>query len=275
MKRWRCTHCDFLAWTDSEGKMKTAVKTHLLAHHSANLSKSDFRITWDCPYCATGKTDYDTTEAVSDFKSHLYSHVEDQIHDHKHIAERVGWNGTIQINTQVESPEADTLRKHFHSYADLVILITANPEHRIRLLHDELTAVPDRMIVVSTDGNPFDETTNLDFAGVPMELVELDPRLGPKQVGETVSRILDIHLVDGKRVSVEVDILNEIIRSFDLRTSCAFVRMLASRLEEVDGVFQLYVNRDSHPNISTALNFLEEVFDLTISATDDRFVKTN
>jgi len=76
------------------------------------------------------------------------------------------------------------------------------------------------------------------------------------------------------QVSVAVDILNEIVRSFDLRTSCDFVRMLASRLEEVDGVFQLYVNRDSHPNISTALNFLEEVFDLTISAEDQRFVKT-
>ena len=274
MKRWRCTHCDFLAWTDSAGKMENVVQTHLLTHYSSKLSKSDFRITWDCPYCATAKTDYDKTEAVSSFKSHLHGHVEDRIHDHKHIAERLGWDGTIQINTQVESPEADTLRRHFDSHADLVIHITANPERRIRLLHDELTDWPDRIVVVSTDGHPFDETTELDFAGVPMELVELDPRLGPKQVGETVSRILDIHHTDGMQVSVAVDILNEIVRSFDLRTSCDFVRMLASRLEEVDGVFQLYVNRDSHPNISTALNFLEEVFDLTISAEDQRFVKT-
>jgi len=65
MKRWRCTHCDFLAWTDSAGKMENVVQTHLLTHYSSKLSKSDFRITWDCPYCATAKTDYDKTEAVS------------------------------------------------------------------------------------------------------------------------------------------------------------------------------------------------------------------
>jgi len=255
--------------------MNAAIETHLLSHFTDRLVKSDFRITWNCPYCETETTVYDKEEAIAEFKSHLYSHVKDNVHDGTHIGERLGWNGNLQINTPTDSPEADTLRKHFHSHADFVILITADPESRIRQLHDELDNWPTRAVVVSTDGNPFDAKTELDFSGTSMELVELDARLGPNDVGETVSRILDVHHTEGMRVSVEVDVMNEIIRSFDLQTSCDFVRMLASRLEEVEGVFQLYVNPDAHRNISTVLNFLEEEFDMTVRASQQQFVRTN
>jgi hypothetical protein len=255
--------------------MKAAIKTHLISHYADRLSKSDFRIAWNCPYCQSKKTIYDKGEAIADFKSHLYGHVEDNIHDGTHIGNRLGWNGNLQINTPTDSPEADTLRSHFHSNADLAILITANPEARIQHLHDELTELPSRAVVVSTEGNPFDAETELDFSGTSMELVELDTRLGPNDVGETVSRILDVHHTDGMRVSVEVDIINEIIRSFDLQTSCDFVRMLASRLEDIDGVFQLYVNPDAHRNISTVLNFLEEEFDMAIRASQQQFIRTS
>ena len=275
MKRWRCNHCNFLTWSANHSQIRAAIKTHLLSHFADHLTKSDFRITWNCPYCETEKTIYDKAEAIADFKSHLYSHVKDNVHENTHIGERLGWNGNLQINTPADSREADTLRNHFHSHADLVIQITANPEARIRLLHDELDDWPTRAVVVSTDGNPFDARTELDFSGTSMELVELDTRLGPNDVGETVSRILDVHHTDGMRTSVEVDIMNEIIQSFDLQTSCDFVRMLASRLEDVDGVFQLYVNPDAHRNISTVLNFLEKEFDMTIRASQQQIVRTN
>lgn len=274
MDRWRCTHCDFLTWADGRSEIKDTVQTHLLAHYSENLTKSDFRVTWDCPYCATEKTIYDKAEAIAGFKSHLYSHVEDRIQTNKHIAERLGWNGNVRIDAPIESDEADTLRAHFHSEADLIVLITANPEARIRLLHKRLTDWPTRAVVVSTDGNPFGDNNELNFSGIPIELVELDSRLGPSDVGETVSRILDVHHENNMRVSVEVDIISELINSFDLQTSCDFVRMLSSRLEDVDGVFQLYVDPDAHRNIPTVLNFLEDEFDLTISAEDQRFTKT-
>jgi len=275
MKRWRCTHCSFLTWSKDNRAIRAAIETHLLSHFANRLTKSDFRITWNCPYCQTETTIYDKEAAIADFKSHLYDHVEDSIREDTHIGKRLGWDGTLQINTPTDSPEADTLRTHFHSRADLVILITANPEARIRLLHDELADWPTRAVVVSTGGNPFDAKTELDFSDTSMELVELDTRLGPNDVGETVSRILDVHHTDGMRTSVEVDIMNEVIRSFDLQTSVDFVRMLASRLEEVEGVFQLYVNPDAHRNISTVLNFLQEEFDITVRASQQQFIRTS
>jgi len=42
--------------------------------------------------------------------------------------------------------------------------------------------------------------------------------------------------------------------------------MLSARMNDVDGVLQLYADPDSNPNVATALNFLEDEIDFTISA---------
>lgn len=273
MKRWECNQCDFIAWTDGAPEMEHVVKSHLLAHHRTNLRKSDFRISWRCPYCPTEQTAYDKAEAIAAFKSHLYEHVDGTVTDNAHIAEQLSWDGNIQINGPPKTPEADSVRTHFHAAADLAILVTSNPAARIQLLYDELEAWPDRTIVLSTDGHPFDETTALDLSGISVELVELDSRLGPTDVGETISRVLDTHHSPEMTVSVEVSILTEIIQSFTLEVSCEFVRMLSARMKDVDGVFQLYVDPDSNPNVATALNFLEDEIDVTIAAEDGRIVR--
>lgn len=273
MKRWECNQCDFISWTDAESEMEHVVKSHLLAHYSDNFTKSDFRITWRCPDCSTERTSYDKEEAVEEFKTHLYEHVEGSVTDSAHIAEQLSWNGNIQVKGPPEGPSADSVRTHFHSAADLAIIITSRPEDRIRLLYQQLDEWPTQTVVLSTDGRPFDETSELDFSGIPIELVELDPRLGPTDLGETISRIIDIQETPEMTVSVEVSILTEIIQSFDLETSCEFVRMLSARMTEVDGVFQLYVDPDSNPNVATALNLLEEEIDFTVAAEDGRIVR--
>jgi hypothetical protein len=253
--------------------MQHVVKSHLLAHFSDNFTKSDFRINWRCPYCDTDRTMYDKQDAIAEFKTHLYEHVEGSVTDSAHIAEQLSWNGNIQVKGPTGSRGADSVRTHFHSSADLAILITSNPEARIRLLHEQLTEWPSRTIVLSTGDHPFDEASELDFSGISIELVELDSRLGPTDLGETISRILDIHGGPEMTVSVEVSILREIIQSFDLETSCEFVRMLSARMEDVDGVFQLYVDPESDPNVATALNLLEEEIDFTVDAEDGRIVR--
>ena len=151
--------------------------------------------------------------------------------------------------------------------------MTSNPAERIQLLHDELDEWPSRTVVLSTDGHPFDETTELDFSGISIELVELDSRLRPTDVGETVSRIIDMHQTPEMTVSVEVSILTDIIESFTLDVSCEFVRMLSARMEDVDGVFQLYADPDANPKVATALNFLEDEIDFTVTAENGRIVR--
>ena len=273
MKRWKCNQCDFMAWTGDDDEIEHIVKSHLLAHYRTNLRKSDFRVSWRCPVCPKEHTAYDKEDAIEKFKSHLYEHADGSVADDAHIADQLSWNGNIQIKGPTETEDADTVRTHFHAASDLAIIVTANPGDRIQLLYDELDAWPSRTIVLSTDGHPFDETTELDFSGISIELVELDSRLQPTDVGETISRIIDMHQTPEMTVSVEVSILREIIESFSLHVSCEFVRMLSARMNDVDGVLQLYADPDSNPNVATALNFLEDEIDFTISAENGRIVR--
>ncbi|WP_049909120.1 DUF7504 family protein [Halorubrum saccharovorum] len=273
MSRWGCDRCGFVAWTPDRASMREVIGSHLLAHHSEAVSRSDFRTTWDCPYCATTKTAYDTDGAVEEFKTHLHEHVADRIEEGVHIADGVSRDGTVQVAAPVDSADADALRAHFHAAGDLVIAVTANPERTVRLLHEELNGWPRRTVVVSTEAYPFEEAPDLDFSEIPIEVVELDPRLGPDELGETVSRIIDANREAGDAISVEVSVFHEIVRSFDLRTACDFVRMLSTRLDDDGGVLQLYVDADADPNVSTVLNFLDDEIDLKVAAEDGRFVR--
>jgi len=273
MVRWGCDRCGFVAWTPDRAAMREVTGSHLLAHHSEAVSRSDFRTTWDCPYCATTKTSYDTDDAVEEFKAHLHDHVSGRIEEGTHIAERVSWDGTVQVAAPVDSEDADALRAHFHAGSDLVIAVTADPERTVRLLDEELAAWPRQTVVVSTEPYPFESAPDVDFADIPIEVVELDPRLGPDELGETVSRIIDANRVAGDVISLEVSVFHEVVRSFDLRTACDFVRMLSARLDDDGGVLQLYVDADADPNVSTVLNFLDDEIDLKVASEDGRFVR--
>ncbi|ELZ41337.1 hypothetical protein C463_13869 [Halorubrum californiense DSM 19288] len=271
--RWACDRCGFVAWTRDRSEMAEVTGSHLLAHHSDALSASDFRVSWDCPYCATAKTAYDTDGAVAEFKSHLHGHVADRIAGRAHVADRVGWDGVVRVDASAAGDEADALRTHFHGAAGLVVAVTPTPERLVRALDESLDAWPRRTVIVSTGEYEFEATLDVDFEGRNVEIVELDPRLSPDEVGETVSRILDDNHEPGERVSLEVSVFHQIVAAFDVERSVAFVRMLAARLADTGGVLQLYVDADADRNVATVLNFLDETIDLTVAVDDGRFVR--
>lgn len=253
--------------------MREVTGSHLIAHHSDALSTSDFRVSWDCPYCATAKTAYDTDGAVAEFEAHLHDHVTDRVADGVHVADHVDWNGVVRVDASAVGDEADALRAHFHGAAGLVVAVTPTPERLVRALDERLSAWPRRTVIVSTGEYDFEATPDVDFAGVDVEIVELDPRLSPDDVGETVSRILDANHEPGERVSLEVSVFGQIVAAFDVERAVAFVRMLAARLVDAGGVLQLYVDADADRNVATVLNFLDETIDLTVAVDDDRFVR--
>ncbi|MEZ3165764.1 hypothetical protein ABNG02_00310 [Halorubrum ejinorense] len=271
--RWACDRCGFVAWTRDRSGMREVTGSHLLAHHSDALSRSDFRVSWDCPYCATAKTAYDTDGAVAEFKDHLHGHVTDRVADGVHVADRVSWDGVVRVDASPVDDEADALRAHFHGAAGLVIAVTPSPERLVRALDERLDAWPRRTVIVSTGEYDFEATPDVDFEGVGIEMVELDPRLSPDEVGETVSRILDANHRPGERVSLEVSVFHQIVAAFDVERAVSFVRMLAARLADTGGVLQLYVDADADRNVATVLNFFDETIDLTVAVDDDRFVR--
>ncbi|ELZ31247.1 hypothetical protein C465_15312 [Halorubrum distributum JCM 9100] len=273
VSRWACDRCGFVAWTRDRSEMAEVTGSHLLAHHSDALSKSDFRVSWDCPYCATAKTAYDTDGAVAEFKTHLHEHVADRIAGGAHVADLVGWDGVVRVDGPAAGDEADPLRAHFHGAAGLAVAVTPTPERLVRALDGALDAWPRRTVIVSTGEYDFEATPDVDFEGRNAEIVELDPRLSPDEVGETVSRILDANHEPGERISLEVSVFHQIVASFDVERAVAFVRMLAARLDDAGGALQLYVDADADPNVATVLNFLDETIDLRVAVDDGRFVR--
>lgn len=272
--RWSCGRCRFVAWTRDRAEMAEVTGSHLLSHHSDALSTSDFRVSWDCPYCVTAKTAYDTDGAVSEFKSHLHEHVAEHITDDVHVADQIGWDGVIRVNASATTDEADTLRAHFHDAAGLVIAVTPTPERLVRALDTQLATWPRRTVIVSTGEYDFDATSDVAFADRNVEIVELDPRLSPQEVGETISRILDANHRSGERVSVELSMFHQIVAVFEVQRAVEFIRMLVARLDDTDGVLQLYADGDADRNVATVLNFLDETIDLTVSVDDGHFIET-
>ncbi|GAB3707557.1 hypothetical protein [Halorubrum pallidum] len=273
MARWACGHCGFIAWADDREAMREVTGSHLLAHTPEAVTQSDFRTNWDCPYCATAKTAYDVDGAVEEFKAHLHEHVADRIVADAHVADRFDWDGTVRIDAPVDSDDADALRTHFHGHAELVIAVTPDPERFVRLLDDRLDAWPRRTVVVSTEAYRFDEEAAVDVEDGSIEVVELDPRLGPDELGETVSRIIDANHDAGDVLSLEVSVFHEIVSAFDVRTACGFVQMLSARLDDSGGSLQIYADGDADPNVSTAMNFLDGEIDLTLTPEDGRFIR--
>lgn len=271
--RWACDRCGFVAWTRDRSEMAEVTGSHLLAHHSDALSKSDFRVSWDCPYCATAKTAYDTDGAVDEFKSHLHDHVTDRIADGVHVADQLCWDGVVRVDAPATDEGADALRTHFHGAAGLAVAVTPTPERLVRTLDERLASWPRRTVIVSTGEYDFEATPDVDFEGLDVEIVELDPRLSPDEVGETVSRILDANHEPDERVLLEVSVFGQIVAAFDVEQAVAFVRMLAARLADAGGVLQLYVDAEADRNVATVLNLLDETIDLTVAVDDGRFVR--
>lgn len=267
--KWRCRHCGFSAWSDSYERLNETIGSHLFDHHSGRVRKADFRLQWDCPYCsASGKT-HDREAVAEAFKQHLSGHATKAIDRNTHMAEEIGRSGNVLIKAPIESTAADNARVHFISGSDLALVVTKKPKERIRLLHQRLDQWPERTIVMTTKRRPLDDTFAIDLSAVPIELVELDRRLGPSELGETISRVIDVHYTSDDTLSVEFDILSDIITSFDLRTSYDFVSMLSNRLREVGAIAHIYVA--SQPKLSSALNVLDEKIDLELNAESQVF----
>lgn len=265
--KWDCRECGYTAWSERRESLDEDIKSHLFDHNLENITKRDFRFTWNCPYCASTATIHDKEEVIADFKTHLYEHIADQVLSNTHVAETINSSGSILVEAPVNGEQADYARKHFFSCGDIVLVVTRDPEARIRLLADQFNGWPAHTIVLTTKRRPIDSTLGIDFSDVSIEIVELDQRLGPNQLGETISRVVEQHNGSDRRLSFGFDIIYEIIQSFDLQTSYEFVNNISTRLREANAVSHFYIS--PHPQLESILNVLEDQFDLKLTVADD------
>jgi rubredoxin len=263
--RWRCRHCEFTLWGADRGAVGDRVKSHLLEHHASHVHRDDIRTSWSCPYCeAQGEAYSSDDDAVDSFAVHLFEHAESLLESGAHIADEVGGTGSVLVSAPADGPAANNARAHFLARGDAVVLVTANPAARLRLVHSELDAWPAAVTVLTTVEDPLADVTAFDPAAVPIEFVTLNKRTDLSGVGETVARTVSKHEGMSGSLSVEFDILPEIVQKFELGTVFRFLHILDSRLDRADALSHFYVDRRRHQQAT--INVLEKTFDVSITA---------
>jgi hypothetical protein len=265
--RWRCRHCEFTVWSANREQTAEEIKSHITDHYRNNISEDEFRIQWKCPYCDTNQQSHDKSEGLQSYRSHLFSHCEPLLESGVHVADDVDGTGEILVLSPVESTGTDNARIHFLSPCDIVVFVTTNPAKRIRLLQEELAEWPAWTVVLTTKDDPLAGLSGIDLGSVPLEIVQLDKRVGLDSLGKTVSRVLEEQESAEGKISFEFDILPEIINKFDLQQVFKFLHVLNARLEDADALSHYYF--DPRTQSESSINVLDQVFDLKISA-DDR-----
>lgn len=267
--RWRCRHCEYTVWSAESEPLVDRVGSHLLGHHRRQLEKQEFRVQWTCPICEQRGQSHDEQEGVQRFKRHLFEHVKPLLESGTHVADDVDGAGSILVRAPLEGTEADTARVHFLAPGDVVLFVTTTPADRLRLLRKRLGEWPEWTIVLTTKENPLADVED-DLASAPLEVVRLDRRLGLSELGETISRVLDEQETAGRTVSVEFDILSEILEKFELQTVFKFLHLLSRRLEDTGALSHFYANPNTRS--TSTLNVLEELFDVSITAHEEALV---
>lgn len=268
--RWRCRHCEFTVWASRREQVVRKVKSHLFGHHRQSVSDGEFQIQWTCPYCErTGQT-HDPSAGFESYKTHLFGHVEPLMESGVHVADDIGRTGSVLVVSPIESTGANNARVHFLAPCDIVVLVTTNPAHRIRLLRRELSDLPAWIVILTTREQPLDGLSERDLSTLPLEVVQLDKQLGLAGLGETISRVLsEQENMDGK-ISLEFDILSELVDTFTLQKVFRFLHILNARLDEADALSHYYFDPENH--YEGSVNVLDRMFDMRIRAEGELFV---
>ena len=267
--RWRCRHCEHSVWSADSGAMAERGRSHIVKHFRENVREEEFGLAWECPYCdATGRG-HDSERSFEDFKNHVFEHVEPLMASGVHVADDVDRVGSVLVEAPLESQGADNARIHFLSPGDICIFVTTNPADRIRLLSEQLDEWPAWTIVITTKERPMAGVDGVDFSSVPLEVVKLHKSLGLSGLGETVSRVLDEQESAEGRISLEFDVLPEIIAKFDLQEVFKFLHVLTSRCERAEALSHYYF--DPRTQSESTVNVLDQVFEVQITADGNVF----
>jgi hypothetical protein len=270
--RWQCDDCRHTIWSSDAELLRKKAKSHLFDHHTGRVSKVDFKLSWTCPYCGSEGSEYDSETGVTEFKDHLFKHKRANLVSGVHIADSIGGRGNVLVKTPVESAGADSMRRHFLPLGNVDILVTNNPEARIRLLDRTFEEWPAWTSLLTTKRRPLADPLGIDFSDVPIEVVQLDRSLGPTDLGETISRVIEAQSTPNDTLMLEFDILPELIRAFDIRRSYAFLQSLSSRLSEANALSLFYL--DPSAQSSTLLNVIDDEFDIQLSTDGSVFTAT-
>ena len=268
--RWRARNGDFTVWSASREETIERVKNYVAKQNKHRLTQEGVMVGWSCPYCDRRNSAHDEHVALEKFKDHLFSHKKPLMESGVHVADDIDRSGNILVKAPQGSPGIKNARIHFLAPGDIVILVTTNPAARLRLLREELGSWPALTVVLTTKDNPAEDIAGLDVSDVPIEIVKLSKRLSLSKLGNTISQVLDEHGRSEGRITVEFDILSEIIDKFGEKPAFKFLQILTNQFKTVGGI--AYYPLDPTAHDESTLGLLDDSFDLVIRATETNFI---
>ena len=196
--RWQCRQCAFDCWAASVDAAAEAIGSHLIEHAASNIRRDDVRVAWRCPRCGAEGETYagDVDDAVESFESHLLGHAKSRLEADAHVADAIDGTGNVLVISPLDGDAADNARTHFLSRGDDVVLVTANPAARLRLLDRTLPSWPASTTVVTTATEPL-SGVDIDPTARSISIVPLDGRPDLSGVGEMLSRTIESHQSTG------------------------------------------------------------------------------
>ncbi len=266
--RWRCRHCGFTTWAPDGERLGEAVRSHLVKHHRDRLRSEDFGVAWSCPYCDDGGHSHEREQAVASFERHLYGHAEPLVESGVHVADEFDGTGSVLVQAPLDGQGADNARTHFLAPADIQVFVTMSPSKRARLIESDLGEWPAAIVFLTTNEQPL-AGVEADLSAAPIEVVQLDGRMGLSGLGETLSRVLDEHETTAGKISVEFDILSELVSKFDLQDVFKFLHVLTSRCDRAGALSHYYF--DPRAESASTVNVLDQLFDARIAAENGVF----
>jgi rubredoxin len=268
--RWQCRQCSYTVFSGTEAATAETVKSHLMEHYSEQLTSEDFRVGWECPYCDQTAKSHDVEDGVARFKNHLFSHVEPLIEAGAHVADNINGTGNILVQSQLNSPGADNARVHLLSPGDILLIVTTSPVARLRVLNERLSEWPAWTIVLTTKTEPLAGVEEIDLDTTPLEIIQLDKRLGLSDLGETISRVMDEQDTTSSKLALEFDIMSEILDKFGMQTVFQFLHILTNRLETAGALSHFFINPQTQS--ASTINMVDKLFDISITVHGQQFV---
>jgi len=153
------------------------------------------------------------------------------------------------VKAPTGSPGIKNARIHFLAPGDIIILVTTDPAARLRLLREELGSWPALTVVLTTKDDPAADISGLDVSNVPIEIVKLSKKLSLSKLGKTISQVLDEHGRSEGRITVEFDILSEIIEKFGEKPAFKFLQILTNQFETVGAIAYYPFGSRTSPSI--------------------------
>jgi hypothetical protein len=151
-----------------------------------------------------------------------------------------------------------------------LLIVTTTPVARLRLLNERLSEWPAWTIVLTTKPDPLAGVEDLDLDTIPLEIIQLDKRLGLRDLGETISRVISEQNTTNSKLAFEFDIMSEIIDKFEMKTVFRFLHILTNRLENAGSLSHFFINPQTQS--ASTINMFDDLFDISMTVHGHRFV---